>query len=155
MFRNSEGERIFMNEVKLLSPPPWRFLAVNEKCKSRQPKQKARVISSNGNLERFCLIWAIDYATFYCLNHVNEPSRLLRKSLSTGAVSGTTQNATWFRHPSTCNRRTQLQCASHAKAATSSFARNGRERCNKNKINVNKHEVRNECFRESASTSCC
>lgn len=79
VIRNSEGERIFMNEVKLLSPPPWRFLAVNEKCKSRQPKQKARVISSNGNLERFCLIWTVDYVAFYCLNHVNEPSGLLRK----------------------------------------------------------------------------
>lgn len=85
----------FMNEFGLLSPPPEccdfllrELLVVNEKAKSsvgERHKQNANlsqspnrrqqtVISSRENFERFRLLRAIDYATFFCLAYVNEPS---------------------------------------------------------------------------------
>jgi hypothetical protein len=77
----------FIHEIEFLSPPPntpGTAVFVNEnphggwkrkkKCKSQSPNKRA-VTSSNGNLERFRLFWAIDYATFYCSAFdVNEPS---------------------------------------------------------------------------------
>lgn len=150
VFRNREGEWIFMNEVELLSPPPWSFSRgwmINANLASPNKRPRGDFILSDfalfgQSIMRPSIVWS----------HVNEPSGLLRKSLSAGAVSGMLLAFAIHRHAIDAHscKAPRMQKLRHR--VSPETAENA---AIKIKMNVNKHEVRNECFRESASTSCC